>query len=93
MQSSEQGTQGNDHIIQGEQLNIQVGMALLPDTIDFDLGFEPFQGHADMILKTSSQRADGVRLWTKHFAPIGHMNGIHILDTWVDFFTIVLLNP
>jgi hypothetical protein len=54
MQSSEQGTQGNDHIIQGEQLNIQVGMALLPDTIDFDLGFEPFQGHAYMILKTSS---------------------------------------
>jgi hypothetical protein len=54
MQSSEQGTQGNDHIIQGEQLNIQVGMALLPDAIDFDLGFEPFQGHAYMILKTSS---------------------------------------
>jgi hypothetical protein len=66
---------------------LQVGMMLLPDNIDLDPGLE-----SQSMLYSSQQRADGVRLWAKHFAPLGMMSGIQIPNSWVDFFNIVLLN-
>jgi hypothetical protein len=68
--------------------HLQVGMMLLPDDIDLDPSLE-----SQVMLHSSQQGVDGIRLWAKHFAPLGVMNGIQIPNSWVNFFNIVLLNP
>jgi hypothetical protein len=40
----------------------------------------------------SKQSAEGVRLWAKHFAPLGNAEGIPLPSFWYDFFTACLLH-
>jgi hypothetical protein len=68
--------------------NMQVGMAMLPDNLDVDPGLQ------SLILRktlTAKKSADGIRLWTKYFAPPG--SSPLIPNAWQEFFISSLLNP
>jgi hypothetical protein len=73
--------------------NLQVGMVLLPESLDCDPSLEDHCTFGRGLIDKSKQGADGVRLWVKHFAPLGHAEGIHIPNLWCNFFTVCLLNP
>lgn len=52
---------------------IHVGMVRLVQDFDHDLVLESFTGFGvNEVSWTPSQNADGVRLWAKYFAPVGH---------------------
>lgn len=73
--------------------NLHVGLALLPDNLDIDPGFKGFiNGHSTSQRKFHDS-AEGTRLWSKHFAPLGSSKGIEVTRSWKDFFTNVLLHP
>jgi hypothetical protein len=56
---------------QGEdQANLQVGMVLLPENLDFELGLAHHY-NVPLSFLQSSISLDDYRLWAKHFAPCG----------------------
>jgi hypothetical protein len=67
----------------------QVGLALLPETLDCDPGL------SDLLLSSrkSLNNADGIRYWAKYFAPQGYSEEIEVPRCWNDFCTINLLHP
>jgi hypothetical protein len=89
-----QGSERNEDVIQGVQQpipenlesegqvgnsseTIQVGMVLLPDNLDCDPGFLNDQD-SSVPGKCSQINADAIRLWARHFAPLGNSGGIDI---------------
>jgi hypothetical protein len=68
-------------------------MILLPDTLDFDPGLESFMDKNRPENWEASKKADGIRLWANHFAPMGSVEGVQIPNSWNDFFIMSLLNP
>lgn len=66
---------------------MNVGLALMPQ-FNVDLVLEEINGRPYIPFK---RNPDGVRLWAKHFAPLGSLNrGFNIPVAWSDFFTILL---
>jgi hypothetical protein len=72
----------------GNQL--QVGMVLLPSDLKVDPGFPSLVNESEFYKKRS---AKGVRLWTRHFAPVGGFASVQVPLLWEDFFIASLLNP
>jgi hypothetical protein len=72
----------------GNQL--QVGMVLLPSDLKVDPGFSSLVNESEFYKKRS---AKGVRLWTRHFAPVGGFASVQVPLLWEDFFIASLLNP
>ncbi|KAK3126356.1 hypothetical protein QOZ80_7AG0555350 [Eleusine coracana subsp. coracana] len=74
--------------------NLQIGMVQLVPQFVHDSVLECFTGFgAKEFSWTPSKNDDGVRLWAKYFAPVGHNNNFVIPQCWSDFFTVLLLNP
>jgi hypothetical protein len=73
--------------------SLDVGMALLPDSTDFDPRLQSFCIGNALNKVNLKPKADNTRLWAKHFAP--HMSGesIRAPASWSDFITLLLLNP
>jgi hypothetical protein len=69
--------------------DLQLGMVMLPNDLVVDPRFSALENS----LFSSMPHPDGVRLWAKHFAPLGISGGINIPKSWSDFFTVNLLNP
>jgi hypothetical protein len=83
-----------DQSLQNEaQGNLQVGMVLLPDSLVIDPGLESFIDQARTEKWRATKKADGIRLWAKHFALMGSVEGVQIPNSWNDFFIMSLLNP
>jgi hypothetical protein len=78
---------------QNEHGNLHIGMALLPENIDIDPGYEAFCFDHNAHEVSPRQSPDGIKLWAKHFAPIDRQSGINIPPSWSDLFTLALLNP
>jgi hypothetical protein len=72
--------------------NLHVGMVLLPVSLDVNLELE-IMFYQKMSQWTPNQKAEGVRLWAKFFAPFGNREGVEIPKAWHDFFLMSLLNP
>jgi hypothetical protein len=78
---------------QGEdQTNLQVGMVLLPENLDFDSGLAHHYNVPLSFLQSSISH-DGYRLWAKHFSPCGFPGGVSVPRCWSDFLTLSLLHP
>jgi hypothetical protein len=67
----------------------QVGLALLPETLDCDPGLSDLLSSS----RKSLNNADGIRYWAKYFAPQGYYEEIKVPRCWNDFCTINLLHP
>jgi hypothetical protein len=76
----------------GEE-HLNVGMALLPNSIDFDPRLRSHCANNSLDIASARPKANTTRLWAKHFSP--HMAGesIQIPTSWSDFITMLLLNP
>jgi hypothetical protein len=59
--------------------NMQVGMVLLPDNLDFDPGFLSLPEQRPLYRNKS---ANGIRLWAKYFAPPGSLQCTPALAVW-----------
>jgi hypothetical protein len=88
-----------DPLIQGEQVEqapnsdqVQLGLVLLPNQLEVDPGYEAFYFGSSSNVKIAKQNPDGVRLWAKHFTPVGAQGGFDVPVQWSDFFTFSLLN-
>jgi hypothetical protein len=68
-------------------------MIFLLDTLDIDPGLESFMNKNRSENWEAYKKADVIRLWAKHFAPMGSIEGVQILNSWNDFFIMSLLNP
>jgi hypothetical protein len=68
-------------------------MALLPDSIDFDPGLEANLENRALVNGMPHCNADTIRLWAKHFTPLGASDGLLVPKSWCDFITIMLLSP
>jgi hypothetical protein len=66
--SSKAGQSSGGNTDARELINVQVGMALLPDNLDVDPGLQSL-----ILSKTSTSKklVDGIRHWAKYFAPPG----------------------
>jgi hypothetical protein len=84
MQDGEGSLSSQEEILPSNQ---QVGMVLLP------ISLECYLGSSSSNVGNPKNNADGVRLWAKYFALLGHEDGIQIPSIWTDFFTVALLNP
>jgi hypothetical protein len=70
--------------------NLRVGMALLPDSLDVDLVFAAKQQLSGL---AGRPHPEGIRIWNKFFAPLGNLEGIIIPHSWIDFISMVLMDP
>jgi hypothetical protein len=70
--------------------NIQVGMELLPDTLDAD---PVFSSQQELNLCNGRPHSEGVRLWSRFFAPTGDCSGFLVPSFWSDFITLALMDP
>jgi hypothetical protein len=70
-----------------------VGMALLPDFIDFVPGLQSYCIGNALDKLVVRPKANSTKLWAKNFSP--HMPGesIQVPASWSDFITLLLLNP
>jgi hypothetical protein len=75
------------------QSSLRIGMALLPDSIDFDPGLEANLENRALVNGMPHCNDDTIRLWVKHFAPLGASDGLLVPKSWCDFITIMLLSP
>jgi hypothetical protein len=68
-----------DSEAQGQDLGepTMIGMALLPENLHVDLGLADYISRQKTSL-LSGQQPDGVRLWAKHFALVGNMQGLQV---------------
>lgn len=85
-----QGQVNNDQIINE---NIHVGCIQILSSSDIDQVFESLTHSEAIVPWVNRQKADGIRLWAKHFTPIGSQGNINIPIEWADFFTLLLLSP
>jgi hypothetical protein len=67
--------------------HLQVGRVLLPD----DLYTDPRMLSLENL--SCKTKPETMRLWVKHFAPLGSVGGTEIPKSWFDFFTLNLLQP
>lgn len=90
--SETQGEQASTGVQQANRVHI--GMVQLLPEFDHDPVMESFTIRDDKeMLGFPSPNADGIRLWSKYFAPAGHCAQFEITQCWSDFFTLLLLNP
>jgi hypothetical protein len=73
--------------------NFQIGLALLPDSLDVDLVLASHDNGLELVNWSPTSNVDGVRLWAKHFAPLTYAGGIQVPRSLSDSFIINLLNP
>jgi hypothetical protein len=66
-----------------------IGIALLPENLHVDLGLADYISRQKTTL-LSGQQPDGVRLWAKHFALVGNMQGLQVPQPWSDLFRLWL---
>lgn len=76
-----------------QEHNIQVGIVQLLDEADADPGWMDLANRDALVPWVPKKNVDAVRLWAKHFSPMGHDSGIYISHEWADFFTKMLLSP
>jgi hypothetical protein len=88
--SFEAGQSSFGNSAQRELGNMQVGMALLPDNLDIDPGLLSFVVQRPTYRKKS---ADGIRLWSKYFAPLGSFPSTPVLALWQEFFYLFTSKP
>jgi hypothetical protein len=88
--SFEAGQSSSGNSAQRELGNMQVGMALLPDNLDIDPGLLSFVVQRPTYRKKS---ADGIRLWSKYFAPLGSFPSTPVLALWQEFFYLFTSKP
>jgi hypothetical protein len=68
-------------------------MSLLPDSIDFDPSLEANLENIALVNGMLHCNTDTIKLWAKHFAPLGASDGLLVPTSWCDFITIMLLSP
>jgi hypothetical protein len=73
--------------------NLRLGATFLPESIETDPGLRAYENKLAMEIWHPAQKAEGVRQWAKHLAAVGHLGGICIPESWVDFFTLTPLDP
>jgi hypothetical protein len=81
------------HANMNDHNNQHVGMVLLLESLNVDPGLENFLENSNRDQWASKHNADGVRLCAKHFAPLGHTEGIQIPSSWNDFFHSLSAEP
>jgi hypothetical protein len=82
-----------DQVNEAGEGNLNVGMALFPDSIDFEPRFQSYCSRNVLDKLTVRPKADNTILWAKYFAPYMTGESIQVLASWSDFITLLLLNP
>jgi hypothetical protein len=70
--------------------NLQVGMALLPASLNFDPVLTDKQ---QPYILSGRPHSENIRIWSRFFAPVGNPRGIFVASPWSDFITMVLMDP
>jgi hypothetical protein len=73
--------------------SMNVGLSLLPESIDVEPGMEAHLLSKEMLDWSAKQKVERIRLWAKHFAPVSELGGIQVPHLWCDFIALVLLDP
>jgi hypothetical protein len=84
----EEDLMNDEEIAQVANHNLQVGFVQLLDILEMDHGWV-----AQPSLDNKRSHLDSIRLWGRHFAPIGNVVGPQVPGSWSDFFTIALMDP
>jgi hypothetical protein len=67
-----------------------VGFVHLPENLEMDPGWAT---HSDAALVKSKPHPDSIRIWVRHFAPMGNMTRPQVPRSWSNFFTMALMDP
>jgi hypothetical protein len=73
--------------------SLNVGMALMPDSIDYDVGLHSHLSSNELALWSSHQMVESIRLWARFFAAASNLRASQVPQSWRNFITVSLLNP
>jgi hypothetical protein len=78
-------------ILEDAQANqdLQVSFFHLPKNLEMD---PRWAAHSDADVAKSKPHLDSIRIWGRHFVPMGNMTGPQVPWSWSDFFTVALMD-